>query len=320
MKIIVLSLFILELFIGLTVVIGDDDDDDDDANEADEETEAEMDSYVYQSNPDSNYGGYDYLRVGGPPGRYVTYIYFDFDDEPDDWKEVEISLDLFEIDETMDVNLFEASSVWEELTITWNNRPAVGGLIETFKASSEGNYKFDVSDQVEDLLDDDEEGIAICLNLSSTYTGFGDIYMYSEEGAYYGNKPPLLIWTYDLTVNVDYGMIVFLILIILIPIVTVSVLLILYFTIWRKKAPRKPVVPPKDVVTPTQPSRAEPSPTPTSIKICANCGERIPPNSKTFCPNCGNKILQEKIEFCPSCGNKVPPNANFCEKCGNDID
>lgn len=316
MKIIVLSLFILELFIGLTVVIGDDDDDDD-TNGEKEETEAEMDTYVSQYSPDSNYGGYDYLRVGG---HYVTYIYFDFDDEPDDWEEVEISLDLYDIDETMDVNLFKASSVWEELTITWNNRPPVGGLIETFKASSVGTYDFDVKDEVEDLLDDDEEGISICLNLSSTYTGYRDLLIFSEEGAYFGNDPPLLIWTYDIVPEVDVGLIIFIILIIAIPAITASVLIILYFTVWRKRGIRKPVVPTKKAVAPTQPSKVEPSSPPSSLKICASCGKTLPPNAKEFCPNCGKKILQEAIGFCPNCGNKIPQNANFCEKCGRDIE
>lgn len=317
MKIFVLTLFILELFIGLTVVIGDDDDDDD-ANERKEETKAEMDSYIYRWDADTNYGGANELEVGGSFGRYVSYIYFDFDDEPDDWKEVEISLYLYYITETMNVNMFLTSSAWEELAITYNNRPALGGLIETFTASSRGIYEFDVTDQVEDLLDDDEEGISICLNLSSTYTG--TIYMYSEEGAYYDDYAPLLIWTYEIVPDIDWGFIIMIILLILVPISIASVLIILYFTKWRKKAPRKPVVPPTVAVAPTQPSRVEPSSPPSSIKVCASCGNTLPPNAKEFCPNCGKKILREATGFCPNCGNKVPLNANFCEKCGKNID
>ena len=218
----------------------------------------------------------------------------------------------------MTVNIFLASSVWEELTVTYDNRPALGGLIETFTASSKGTYEFDVSDLVEDLLDDYEEGISICLNLSSTYTGY--MYIYSEEGAYYDDYAPLLIWTYDIVPDIDWGFIIMIILLILVPISIASVLIILYFTKWRKKAPRKPVVPPTVAVAPTQPSRVQPSPTPSSIRVCASCGNTIPPNAKEFCPNCGKKILQEATGFCPNCGNKVPQNATFCEMCGRKID
>jgi len=316
-KLIVLTLFILEIFIGLTVVIGDDDDDDD-INEGDEETRAEMDSYIDRYSPDSNYGGVNYLKVGGSGSHYTTYIYFDFDDEPEDWEEAEVSLYLYYVSGTMDVNIYLVSSEWDELAITYNYRPIVGGLIETFRASSEGTYEFDVSDLVEDLLDDDEEGISICLNVSSPSTAY--IYMYSEEGAYFKDYAPLLIWTYDLVPDLDYGLIIFIIIIIVVPIVSALVLITLYFTKWRKRAPKKPVVPPKDVVAPIQPIRVQPSPPPTSIKTCPSCGKIIPPNAKEFCPNCGKKILQKVIGFCPNCGNKVTPNVNFCEKCGKEID
>ncbi len=317
MKIIVLTLFILEIFIGLTVVIGNDDDDDD-PGETEEETKAERDTYVSRSSPDSNYGGDDRLKIGGSFSRYATYIYFDFDDEPDDWDEVEISLYLYDVDTTTDVLMFLASSEWEELMITYNTRPGIGRIIETFKAASEGVYKFDVSDVVEDLLDDDEDGISICLNISSAFTEI--IYMWSEEGAYYADHTPQLIWTYQRVPDIDYGLIIFIILIIAVPAITASVLIILYFTKWRKKAPRKPVVPPTVAVAPTQPRKVQPSPTPSSIKNCASCGRPLPPNAKEFCPNCGKKILQEAIKFCPNCGNKVPSKVNFCEKCGKNIE
>ena len=330
MKIIVLSLFILELFIGLTVVIGaddDDDDDNDDIEDIERETRAEMDSYVDRDYPYSNYGGVSYLKVGGSGGHYATYIYFDFDDEPDDWEEVEISLDFFYVYTTVDVVVYLASSEWDELAITYTYRPIVGGFIKTFRASTEGTYKFDVSDVVEDLLDDDEEGMAICLNVSSTNAGY--IYITSDEGAYFEDDAPLLIWTYNIVPDIDYGLIIVIILLIVVPIATASILIILYFTKWRKRAPRKPVVPSKEVVAPTPPSkvepspppsRVEPSPPPTSIKICESCGNPLPPNAKEYCPNCGKKILQDAIGFCPNCGNEVPKNATFCEMCGREID
>ncbi|TFG22207.1 MAG: zinc ribbon domain-containing protein [Promethearchaeota archaeon] len=321
MKIIVLSLFIIQLFIGLTVVIGNDDDDDDDDTELEfEKVQTEMDSFVDSGSSTSNYGESYYLEVNADGfGHCASYIYFDFDDEPDNWKEAEIRLYIYSISQTMTVNIFLASSVWEELTITYDNRPALGGLIETFSAQSTGIIDFDLSDLIEDLLDDDEEGITICLNVSSTSEG--DMMIYSEEGTNYKDWTPLLIWTYEPVNDVDVGMIIFIILIILIPIGIVSIgVVVLYYRRRGKTAPRKPVVPPMDVVAPTQPSRVQPSTPPSSLKVCESCGEKIPPYAKEFCPNCGEKILQEAIEFCPSCGNKVSPNAKFCEACGNDID
>ena len=159
-------IFILEILVGLTVVIADDDDDD--INEEEEETEAEMDCYVRREAPFTNFGGSDYLDVENYFNTEHSFLYFDFDDEPDDWEDVEISLYFFGVSNTMDLDLYlipvDLSEF--ELTLNWDNSPKTGIFISKTIISNKGNYKLDVSDLVEDLLDDDEEGFTICLNKS----------------------------------------------------------------------------------------------------------------------------------------------------------
>ncbi|MFX1393522.1 MAG: DNRLRE domain-containing protein [Promethearchaeota archaeon] len=264
----------------MTIVIGADDDD---IEEDEKTTEAEMDSYVNSYNPTSNYGESDWLKVGEFIGYYITYIYFDFEDEPDDWEEAEISLDFFSISETIEVNMYLVSSSWEELSITWIDRPTEGVLIEKFTVAEEKIYKSDISDLVEDLLDDDEEGFSICLNTS--YTSTGHIYIHSEEGAYDDDEAPLLIWTYNILPEVEFDIPLIMTIISIVAGIGIAVLLsVLYFTRWRKKEPGKPMTPKPTVVEPVQPIPREPV-----AQFCSYCGLKVD-MSKKYCSHCGTKI------------------------------
>jgi membrane protease subunit (stomatin/prohibitin family) len=49
---------------------------------------------------------------------------------------------------------------------------------------------------------------------------------------------------------------------------------------------------------------------------CPNCGTMNPPDAK-FCNNCGQK-LSAQIK-CPNCGAMNPPDAKFCNSCGQKL-
>jgi class 3 adenylate cyclase/tetratricopeptide (TPR) repeat protein len=58
----------------------------------------------------------------------------------------------------------------------------------------------------------------------------------------------------------------------------------------------------------------DPSLSPHSVLICANCGTQNDPDRK-FCIECGNALATA----CPACGTVNPPTAKFCGKCGTAL-
>ncbi len=151
-------------------------------------TEAEKDTYVKQHNPDENYGGGSYFLLGLDiwDDTIESYFYFDFSDKPSDWEKAEIGLNLYSIDSTMTVNVYLIETAWEELTLTWNNKPAKGELIDSFLASEEEEYYIDVTDYIEGNND-----ISICLWIPDIID-YNKIQGSTKEGY---SSPPQLIWT-----------------------------------------------------------------------------------------------------------------------------
>ena len=154
-------------------------------------TVADKDSYVSTSNPTSNYGGKDWLIFG----EYITgwdeaYLYFSFEDEPDDYESVEISIDMYSVSETFQVTVSLVTESWDETTITWINKPNSTDIIETFTVSEGKIYKIDISDYIEG------EGISIRIN-ASNYLQTGYVQAHSSEGYYSDEDAPQIIWTFD---------------------------------------------------------------------------------------------------------------------------
>ena len=267
--------------------MGQDDDGDDDLLEEKEETIAEMDSYVDSGSPSSNYGGDSYANVEFDFDVEIAYFFFELDDEPDDWEEAELSFDFWGISNTMDVNMYLVGNGWEESGIVWTNRPKIGTLIETFTVSNDGIYDFDVSDIVEDLIDDDEEEFSICFNTTDS----GYFYITTEEGYIDDEEAPKLIWTYQLVPEIDPQLIMVGIIVAIVAGV-IALAIGLYFGVIRKKKlvgpPKTPIQPPVEESilesAPAQPVIEEPL-----AKFCPLCGATLETDT-TFCSNCGSKI------------------------------
>ena len=166
--------------------------------EDEEKTIADQDTYAEFDDPTANNGGSDYFIVGEWLEATEAFLYFDFEDEPDNWKEVEISLDIYYVSETMKVNIYLVNNDWDELLLIWENKPIKGALITSFTVSEAEIYDFEVTDLVEDLLDEEEEGISICIYHSDNATSSGHVQATSSEGYYFKEDVPLLIWTYDI--------------------------------------------------------------------------------------------------------------------------
>ncbi len=157
-------------------------------------TVASKDSYVRQYNPTSNYGGQDWFLLGRDAfsAAIEAYFYFNFSDKPSTWTKAEISLDIYSIPETTNITVYLIENSWEELTITWNNKPSKGEVIMSFLAAAETEYIIDVSNYITG-----KTNISICLWTPEVFT-YNQLQGYTREG-YYSWAPesaPQLIWTY----------------------------------------------------------------------------------------------------------------------------
>ena len=156
-------------------------------------TVAEKDSYVESGGATSNYGGKNWLIFGDRIlGWNEAYLYFNFSNKPTGWTKAEVSIDMYSISETFNVTASLITNSWDELTITWLNKPVHGEVITTFTVAEGNIYKIDVTDYIAG-----RDYISICLNASDYLQG-GYVQARSREGSYSWSPEgyPQFIWTY----------------------------------------------------------------------------------------------------------------------------
>lgn len=158
-------------------------------------TVAEKDTYVAEYYPSKNFGDISMLEIGVylqqlfiPPYR-EAYLYFNFSDKPEGWTKAEISIDMYEISETFDVTISLITDDWQEMEITWSNKPEHNEIITTFTVSSAKIYKFDVTNYIAG-----RENISICIN-ASDYQQTSYVKASSRESYQSDEDAPQLIWT-----------------------------------------------------------------------------------------------------------------------------
>lgn len=84
----------------------------------------DKDAYVYENSPDANYGTRDYLRVGTSNGGDLEiYLHFIISSNSDNWREAWIYVDFYTGSTYVDIGISLTSNTWDEMNITWNNRP-----------------------------------------------------------------------------------------------------------------------------------------------------------------------------------------------------
>ncbi len=83
------------------------------------------DTYVSEQFPDTNYGAEEYLRVGNYSnyGEVQAFYYFDVSSLPTDWTEARIEVNFEYGSGEVDIGANLTYESWEEMTITWNNKP-----------------------------------------------------------------------------------------------------------------------------------------------------------------------------------------------------
>ena len=93
-------------------------------NGYEESIKVEKDSFVYDYHPDTNYGTDEYLRVGNYHfGMFQTFYFFNISSLPDGWSEVKIYVTFDYGSAMVDIGANLTYESWDELTITWNNKP-----------------------------------------------------------------------------------------------------------------------------------------------------------------------------------------------------
>ena len=90
------------------------------------------------------------------------------------------------------MSVYIITEAWGETTITWQNRPIDGSLIDAFDITGNTHYTIDMSDYIQG------DGVTICIN--ATNTGNGVLMGYSKEDptvSLIESNYPQIIWTYD---------------------------------------------------------------------------------------------------------------------------
>lgn len=84
----------------------------------------EKDANVYDFLPDNNYGADGYIRVGNYHlGKVQAFYYFNISSLPDGWTEANIMVNFDYGSNIVDVGANLTYESWDEMTITWNNKP-----------------------------------------------------------------------------------------------------------------------------------------------------------------------------------------------------
>ena len=162
-------IFFLFLFIGLPIVAY--------FRGYDRTIEVDKDTYVSEYNPNVNYGSEDYLRAGEyGPGKVHAYYHFNITSHSYEWDEAWIYVKFDYGTNLTDIGVNLTSNNWDELTITWNNRPES----ITYKGHilCDG-FNFRIPVDLDQFTDD---GVSVCL--FGRQEGEGEyIQGYSKEGA-----------------------------------------------------------------------------------------------------------------------------------------
>ncbi|WP_231571006.1 CBM96 family carbohydrate-binding protein [Gordoniibacillus kamchatkensis] len=161
------------------------------------------DAYVRNgSYANSNFGTSDQLVVKNDPNSgYYRYSYLKFDLSAVPWQVKSAKIRLiptsFGVANTTGVAYEVNNHAWTESGITWNNKPAAGGLIGSWTVPAAGTpVTLDVTAQVNAALSGDKT-IAVQLAQTTNYGSTGWVIYGSKEHAEAAYRPVLLFEKLD---------------------------------------------------------------------------------------------------------------------------
>ncbi len=229
------------------------------------------DATLEQYNPDSNYGGDSSLEIGYYYGWLEACIKFDLSNKPNNVIAAELRLDFYYVGATTTtVEIYDMSSSWYELSITWNNAPYYGAYLKNFVVYQDAIYVIDITEHIES-----ESGLwSICLT-----TNDPNWLMLASKECYSWQEPPKIIFTYKVS---NLPIIIGAIIGTVIGVAVVS-LIIVVVIIKKKKS--------QETVEPLPPERRiYEAPVKEVMKYCHMCGTSASVDT-IFCMNCGEKFL-----------------------------
>lgn len=113
------------------------------------------DSYVDEGDPDANFGGYTYLKVGYHNNWTKAFLKFDLINAPKNFHKAELRIAFLHVENSSLLDFYETNSGWGEYTITWNNAPPFGDIItsEPIPEDIELNkhIKIDITNNLENI-------------------------------------------------------------------------------------------------------------------------------------------------------------------------
>jgi hypothetical protein len=116
---IILTVFVILAFVGISMLAY--------VRGYEKTINVNQDAIVYEFYPDKNYGASDYLRVGNYEfGKVQAYYHFNISSLPKGWKEIVIVVKFDYGSDFVDVGANLTYESWDEMTITWNNKPNQG--------------------------------------------------------------------------------------------------------------------------------------------------------------------------------------------------
>ncbi|MHA1884195.1 MAG: DNRLRE domain-containing protein [Promethearchaeota archaeon] len=155
------------------------------------EIRVNKDSYVYQDQPNLNYGGDGYLYVGNYySGRIETYYHFNISTARAGWTKAVIKVFFDYASSPVDVGANLTYASWNESDITWNNKPSA--IIYRGHIVNDG-FNFNIPLTPENFSN---EEVTICLYGKG---GVSDGYIRgtSKESVSQSQKIPFIELTYD---------------------------------------------------------------------------------------------------------------------------
>jgi len=156
------------------------------------------DTYTDVNNPNANYGGQTTLEIemfweGNPYEMWKKRVWlkFNLSEVPDGAVVDNATLELHSsvVTETYDIGAYSCASIsWTELTLTWDNSPAFGTLMDkTLVASSAQWYSWNVTDAVLDGLNGIHGGpdvVPVVLREATTFRSmYSKASFLSKEGS-----------------------------------------------------------------------------------------------------------------------------------------
>ncbi|MBC9794663.1 polysaccharide lyase family 8 super-sandwich domain-containing protein [Sinomicrobium weinanense] len=152
-----------------------------------------------------NYGASTGLVVKNDSESYTreTYLKFDLSQIEGDIVDAQLSMSLIGANTDVNLTSWDVKAIgddsWDESTLTWNGKPALGALLTSEQGISGGTMTWNVTQQTIQEHQDDK---SLSLHLSSTYPGAKtDATFYSKEASDPGLRPKLTIRVDKCSVN-----------------------------------------------------------------------------------------------------------------------